>query len=50
MIAEARIHAFEPRSRANGPGARFVVWFQGCTLGCPGCFNPHLWAARGGQA
>ncbi len=40
MIAEARIHAFEPRSRANGPGARFVVWFQGCTLGCPGCFNP----------
>lgn len=36
----ARIHAFEPRSRANGPGARFVVWFQGCTLGCPGCFNP----------
>jgi anaerobic ribonucleoside-triphosphate reductase activating protein len=37
---EVRIHAFEPRSRANGPGARFVVWFQGCTLGCPGCFNP----------
>jgi anaerobic ribonucleoside-triphosphate reductase activating protein len=37
---QARIHAFEPRSRANGPGARFVVWFQGCTLGCPGCFNP----------
>jgi len=35
-----RIHAFEPRSRANGPGARFVVWFQGCSLGCPGCFNP----------
>jgi len=39
-IREVRIHAFEPRSRANGPGARFVVWFQGCTLGCPGCFNP----------
>lgn len=37
---EVRIHAFEPRSRANGPGARFVVWFQGCTLGCAGCFNP----------
>jgi anaerobic ribonucleoside-triphosphate reductase activating protein len=41
----ARIHAFEPRSRANGPGARFVVWFQGCTLGCPGCFNPATHAA-----
>jgi anaerobic ribonucleoside-triphosphate reductase activating protein len=35
-----RVHATEPRSRANGPGARFVVWFQGCTLGCAGCFNP----------
>jgi anaerobic ribonucleoside-triphosphate reductase activating protein len=35
-----RIHAIEERSRANGPGARFVVWMQGCTLGCPGCFNP----------
>ncbi|HEX5059374.1 MAG TPA: 4Fe-4S single cluster domain-containing protein [Kofleriaceae bacterium] len=35
-----RVHAVEPRSRANGPGARFVVWLQGCTLGCPGCFNP----------
>jgi anaerobic ribonucleoside-triphosphate reductase activating protein len=35
-----KLHAIEPRSRANGPGARFVVWFQGCTLGCPGCFNP----------
>ena len=46
----ARIHAFEPRSRANGPGARFVVWFQGCTLGCPGCFNPTTHDATGGRA
>ncbi|HEX3474217.1 MAG TPA: 4Fe-4S single cluster domain-containing protein [Kofleriaceae bacterium] len=45
-----RIHAFEPRSRANGPGARFVVWFQGCTLGCPGCFNPTTHDPGGGRA
>jgi anaerobic ribonucleoside-triphosphate reductase activating protein len=44
-----RIHAFEPRSRANGPGARFVVWFQGCTLGCPGCFNPTTHASDAGS-
>jgi anaerobic ribonucleoside-triphosphate reductase activating protein len=37
---KVRVHATEPRSRANGPGARFVVWMQGCTLGCAGCFNP----------
>ncbi|HEY0192064.1 MAG TPA: 4Fe-4S single cluster domain-containing protein [Kofleriaceae bacterium] len=35
-----RVHGVEFRSRANGPGVRFVVWFQGCTLGCAGCFNP----------
>ena len=33
------------RSRANGPGERAVVWVQGCTIGCPGCYNsfthPH---------
>ncbi len=43
-----RIHATELRSRANGPGARFVVWLQGCTLGCPGCFNPTTHDAHGG--
>jgi anaerobic ribonucleoside-triphosphate reductase activating protein len=46
VTATARIHACEPRSRANGPGVRFVVWFQGCTLGCPGCFNPATHAAE----
>ena len=45
----ARIHAVEERSRANGPGARFVVWMQGCTLGCPGCFNPQTHAPGGGN-
>lgn len=39
MVA-VNIHAIERRSRANGPGSRFVLWFQGCSLGCPGCFNP----------
>ncbi|WP_171117643.1 4Fe-4S single cluster domain-containing protein [Streptomyces sp. Z423-1] len=42
-----RIHGFEPYSAANGPGVRAVVWVQGCTLGCPGCFNPET-HARGG--
>lgn len=43
-----RVHAIERRSRANGPGARFVLWLQGCTLGCPGCFNPTTHSAEGG--
>jgi anaerobic ribonucleoside-triphosphate reductase activating protein len=44
-----RVHAIEPRSRANGPGERTVVWLQGCSLGCPGCFNPRTHDARGGR-
>lgn len=36
------IAAFLPRSRANGPGLRAVVWVQGCARGCPGCFNPEM--------
>jgi anaerobic ribonucleoside-triphosphate reductase activating protein len=41
------IHAFLPRSRANGPGWRSVVWAQGCSLGCPGCFNPQTHSRKG---
>ena len=33
------------RSRANGPGSRGVIWVQGCTIGCDGCYSlsthPH---------
>lgn len=32
---------FVPISFVNGPGARAVVWVQGCPIRCPGCFNPH---------
>lgn len=34
------IYAVLPRSRVNGPGARLVVFFQGCARNCDGCFNP----------
>lgn len=37
------------RTEAEGPGTRFAVWVQGCTIRCPGCFNPHLWTDRGGE-
>ena len=44
-----RLHHFLPRSRANGPGVRAVTWVQGCSLGCPGCFNPETHAPSGGD-
>lgn len=42
-----RVHATMAGSLANGPGERFVVWTQGCSLGCPGCFNPETHATAG---
>lgn len=40
---------FLPATSAEGPGVRAAVWVQGCSVKCPGCFNPHLWAERGGR-
>ena len=34
------LHALIPASRANGPGLRSVVFFQGCSIHCVGCWNP----------
>ena len=33
------IHGFVAHSRVNGPGMRAVVYFQGCNLGCAGCWG-----------
>ena len=43
-----RLHTVIPRSVANGPGTRYVIWSQGCALGCPGCFNPETHAPGDG--
>src|ERR1700690_609069 len=41
------LHAFVPASRANGPGLRAVVYFQGCSLHCANCWNPATHKFRG---
>src|ERR1017187_4541453 len=43
------LHALIPASRANGPGLRAVVFFQGCKIGCVGCFNPRTHPFRGAE-
>jgi anaerobic ribonucleoside-triphosphate reductase activating protein len=42
------LHAVLARCGANGPGVRSVIWFQGCSLGCRGCFNPESHAPNRG--
>lgn len=37
------LHSMLLQSEVNGPGERLVIWTQGCTKACPGCFNPETW-------
>lgn len=48
IVPPVRVAALLPRSRANGPGLRAVVWVQGCPFRCPGCFNPAFLPSAGG--
>ena len=36
-------------SIVDGPGMRFVVFTQGCLVGCKGCHNPETWDPEGGR-
>ncbi len=44
-----QLHAFIPQSDSNGPGCRCVIWVQGCSLNCPGCFNPETHPVDSGE-
>ena len=38
------IMGYVDQSNVNGPGCRAVVWVQGCSRECPGCFNVESWS------
>lgn len=48
MNNDLKIHRFLPISYANGPGRRATIWLQGCSLNCPGCYNPDTHNPEGG--
>jgi anaerobic ribonucleoside-triphosphate reductase activating protein len=47
-MPELRVAQVVARTESEGPGWRFAVWVQGCSLRCPGCCNPEMFPQAGG--
>lgn len=45
----AKIHSIETFGTVDGPGVRFVAFFQGCNLQCKYCHNRDTWDINSGE-
>lgn len=49
MEKKVLINKIIKKTKVEGFGNRYCIWFQGCNIHCPDCANQHMWSFEKGK-